>query len=171
MTASFDFHFLKIHSLLSGGYSKFHFVTFRQGNDELFLTFQKPVSNIAGRKRVSNFWPSATCLQPSPAVLPIPISFSCSRPITRPACATRPCMATAVCLHGSAHDVLTGDSRECQRYIQIVVPIPFPIPIPIPIQSSFSRVVLCLTEYHRFFLFLCLHHKCFPFPFPSLYLQ
>lgn len=88
-------------------------------------------------------------------------------------------MATSVCLHGSAHDGLTGDSRACQRYIQIVVPIPFhipiptpvPIPIPIPIQSSFSQVALCLTEYPRFFLFLCLCHKCFPFPFPSLYLQ
>lgn len=126
-------------------------------------------------KIVSDFWPSGTRLPPSPAVLPIPISFSCSRPITRPERATRPCVATSVCLRGSAHDGLTGDSRACQRYIQIVVPIPFPIPIPtpvpipIPIQSSFSQVALCLTEYPR----LCLYHKHYPspFPFPSLYLQ
>ena len=91
--------------------------------------------------------------------------------------ATRPFTATAVCLHGPAHDWLTGDSMACQRYIQIIVPIPVPIPIPIPvplpipIRSSVNQVAICLTEYPRLCLSLCLHRKCFPFPFPSLYLQ
>lgn len=115
----------------------------------------------------------------SPAVLSISISHSrfLFRFLSRPERATRPFTATAVCLHGLAHDGLTGDSRACQRYVQIIIPIPFPIPIPIPvpvpiplpIQSSFSQVALCLTEYPR----LCLYHKHYllPLPFPSLYLQ
>lgn len=126
----FDFHFLKIYSLLSGWHFKFSGLT---------LPCQFFVPNFG--KIVSDFWPSGTRLQPSPAVLPIPISFSRSRPITRLACATRPCTATAVCLHGSAHDGLTGDSRACQRYVQIVVPIPFPIPISCSRSYSYSDSV------------------------------
>lgn len=89
-TASFDFHFLKIHSLLSGWYSKFHFVTFRQGEDELFLTFQKPVSNIAGRKRVSNFG-FLTFGRPAPVSHPVPPCFPFPFPI--PVSCSVPCPA------------------------------------------------------------------------------
>lgn len=111
------------------------------------------------------------------------ISFTVShshflfRSLSRPERATRPCVAIGVCLHGSAHDGLTGDSRACQRYVQIVVPIPFrfpipvPVPIPLPIQSSFSQVALCLTEYPRLCLYLYPYPYHSPFPFPSLYLQ
>ena len=76
MTASFDFHFLKIHSLLSGGYSKFHFVTFRQGKDELFLTFQKLVSDLVDRKRISDFFVSDLAIHRlAPPCFPFPFHF------------------------------------------------------------------------------------------------
>lgn len=69
--------------------------------------------------------------------------------LSHPACATRPFTTTAVCLHGSAYDGLTGDSRACQRYIQIVVPIPIPIPVPMPAHPVSGYPVVIATRIVR----------------------
>lgn len=105
--------------------------------------------------------------RPAPPCFPFPIPFPVSFSVSWPAqnaphglARQQPCVYM-----GAAHDGLTGDSRACQRYVQIVVTIPVTFPLSIPIQSSFSRVALCLTEYPRLCLYLYHSPQVFAFAF------